>query len=133
MIAPVAPLKRIVDMLRPGGTILMGAPNFACIRNRLDLLKGGNPQPHLSDTIPCYAHIREPVARETARWWHEAGGRVVGTGYTDYELRDHLHGKVANTLRAAAGGDWRRVARLWIPSLRTFFYQYVTKERTGDR
>ena len=86
LVSPEYAIKNILSLVKPGKHIFFSVPNFASIQKRVQLLLGKNPQDLLSDKVPYYAHIREPVCAETRKWWEDAGGRVVKEGFTNYDM-----------------------------------------------
>jgi SAM-dependent methyltransferase len=129
MRAPQFALKNIMALLKPGKHLFFSVPNFATIQKRVMLLRGKNPQDLLSDKIPYYAHIREPVYSETKQWWEEAGGTIVQEGFTNYDRYEPsgFLSKLFWTARFLKIRNGFGLAHIWFPHTRRYFYFLISK------
>jgi len=129
LVSPERAIQTILSLVKPGGHIFFSVPNFASIQKRAALLLGKNPQDPLSDKVPYYAHIREPVYAEARKWWEDAGGKVVREGFTNYDSEQPggFFSKLFWTARFLKIVNWYGLVHVWFPRTRRYFYFLVTK------
>ena len=129
LVSPELAINTILSLIKPDKHIFFSVPNFASIQKRIQLLRGKNPQDPLSDKVPYYAHIREPVYAETRKWWENAGGRVVKEGFTNYdrEQPEGFFSKLFWTARFLKIMNWYGLVHVWFSRTRRYFYFLVTK------
>lgn len=127
--SPEFAIKNILSLVKPGKHIFFSVPNFASIQKRIQLLRGNNPQDYLSDKVPYYAHIREPVYGEAKKWWEDAGGKIVKEGFTNYdeEQPKGFFSKLLWTARFIKILNWYGLVHIWFPHTRRYFYFLITK------
>ena len=123
-------LKTILTLLKPGKHILFSVPNFASIQKRMQLISGKNPQDILAETIPYYAHLREPVYGEAKQWWENAGAEIIREGFTNYDKSypEGIWSKLFWTARFLKILNWYGLVQIWFPKTRQYFYFLLTKK-----
>ncbi len=127
---PVAPhflLKRLFQLLTPGGELLLCVPNFANFEKRIALLRGSNPQDNMDSDYVYYAHHREPVMAECREWVKTCGGVVVEDCITDFEASTSFPLKIWNTARYLKHAEFHRIAHLLLPSMRDYIFLRCAK------
>jgi len=86
--SPQGLLRQLVELLAPGGYLLVTVPNAANIRKRIDLLRGRTNLPPFEEYFlsnpPWRGHVREYVRDDLERLSRHLGLEVV-------ELRSHHH------------------------------------------
>ncbi len=129
LVSPDLAIKNILSLLRPGKYIFFSVPNFATIKKRMQLLRGINPQDHLSEKTAYFAHIREPVYEETKNWWIDNNAVIVSEGFTNYDEKqpEGLFSKLFWTGRFIKIFNWYGLAHIWFPKTRKYFYFLITK------
>ncbi len=129
LLSPEVAIKNIMSLVKPGKHIFFSVPNFASIQKRVQLLQGKNPQDTLSDKVPYYAHIREPVRQESKKWWEDSGGKILKEGFTNYDKEQPggFLSKLFWTARFLKILNWYGLVHIWFPNTRRYFYFLITK------
>jgi SAM-dependent methyltransferase len=128
---PLAPdffVRQLIRLLRPGGQLILSAPNFATWEHRAALWRGRNPQDAMDERFVYYAHHREPVMAECRDLAARCGGRVVESFWTDYGPPASKARTAWNLLRYLRHLEFHKIAHVLVPSMRSYLFLRIERD-----